>query len=196
MQHGHDSTDREEGERDSQQSDSDVRHWREMFLALLSQMDSYARPSIPLESSVWVAVLAAPLVAQKCKDSSLNEEQDVYDDLYSIVDTVMSDVLTPMRPSGKEQKRDVPTVPCLLPRQAVEHAGDILKLEFDVREEHIPEILETEYLSRTKSRARKSPGKRALKSLTSAEHLVLHILRSYRHNATTWGDMTRVSTSQ
>jgi len=164
-----------------------------VFRSLLKVLDSFGSTACPLESGMWIAVLAAPLVEaeyaryigsdgkrQAIENGDSDETRlEVY---YAIVDETMLRLLTNadlmLHATSAATKS-----PCLLPRQAVESAGSMLKLEADVRgHSDIPDITPKEYRRSVRSRKKRPILGKKIK-IQPTEHVVLHVLR---HNSIPW----------
>lgn len=144
---------------------------RDVITSMLSRMDAYARVDAPVDSIFWTTILFAPLC--------LHGE-----------DAVASD---PTHTNGREidsmsqrlLSSDNTTIPCLLPRNAVEMAATILKLHGDCVSQDIvlPSISADEYIQERrnthKKRRNNKARKKTIKGLTSTEIVILNILRDY-----------------
>eukprot|EP00890_Picochlorum_soloecismus_P003757 jgi/Picsp_1/4382/NSC_01888-R1_trna nucleotidyltransferase (cca-adding enzyme) len=172
-----------------------------VFRSLLKVLDSFGSPACPLESSMWIAILAAPIVEgeyaeyigkggkqQAIENDDSNETKlEVY---HAIVDETMLRLLTNtdfLNANANDTtevgaSKNARKSPCLLPRQAVESAANMLKLEADVRgHSDVPDISPKEYRKSARSRKKRPiSGKRKIQP---AEHVVLHVLR---HNSIPW----------
>ena len=175
-----------------------------VFTSLLQVLDSFGSPACPLDSSMWIAILAAPIVEGEYakyigktgeqKDNSDSDSETRLDVYYAIVDETMlrlltnTDFMLSYSNNDEETKADASNSiisqksPCLLPRQAVESAAHMLKLEAGTREHSdIPDISPKEYRKSIRSRKKRTiSGK---KKIQPAEHVVLHVLR---HKSIPW----------
>ncbi|WPT12575.1 Poly(A) polymerase I [Picochlorum sp. SENEW3] len=146
---------------------------RDVITSMLSRMDAYARVDAPVDSIFWTTMLFAPLclhredaVASDTTHTSAGRED---------IDSVSQRLLS----------SDNTTIPCLLPRNAVEMAATILKLHRDTvsQDAMLPSISADEYIQERrnahKKRRNKARKKTTIKGLNSTEIVILNILRDY-----------------
>jgi len=147
---------------------------RDVITSMLSRMDAYARVDAPVDSIFWTTMLFAPLclhredaVASDTTHTSAGRED---------IDSVSQRLLS----------SDNTTIPCLLPRNAVEMAATILKLHRDTvsQDAMLPSISADEYIqerrnAHKKRRNNKARKKTTIKGLNSTEIVILNILRDY-----------------